>query len=101
MAQATRVQMVADLEQLSALLGRRVQKIRKTDEDPPRVAIIDVVMVITGQGAKNSARAFARVAGQYPEVSPTRSDFKFPGRGQKNTPVADVRGIVESGRTPW
>ena len=61
MAQAPRAQMDADL---SALFGRHVQKIRKTDEDPPRAAIIDVVMVITGQGAKNSASALARVAEQ-------------------------------------
>ena len=31
----------------------------------------------------------------YPEVSPNWRNFRFPGRGQKDTTVADVRGIVE------
>ena len=47
----------------------------------------------------DAARDFRRAKEQYPEVNPTWVNFKFPGRGQKNTPVADVRGIVESGRT--
>ena len=28
-------------------------------------------------------------------VTQNLGDFKFPGRGQKNTPVMDARGIVE------
>ena len=31
----------------------------------------------------------------YPEVSPNWRNFRFPGRGQRNTPIADVRGVVE------
>ena len=35
--------------QLAALLGREAVRIRKTDENPPRISIIDVVEAITGQ----------------------------------------------------
>ena len=81
--------------QLAVLLGRHgPQNIRKTDGNPPRISVIDVVMAITGQDANHAARDFRRVKEQYPEVNPTWVNFKFSGRGQKNTPVADVRGIV-------
>jgi hypothetical protein len=32
---------------------------------------------------------------QYPEVESCTRHFKFPGQGQRNTPVTDARGIVE------
>ena len=32
---------------------------------------------------------------RYPEVYPNWRNFRFPGRGQRETPIADVRGIVE------
>ena len=31
----------------------------------------------------------------YPEVKAKSFDFKFPGRGQRNTPVLCVRGAIE------
>ena len=36
-----------------------------------------------------------RLLNQYPEVGTNCSHFTFPGRGQRDTPVVDVRGIVE------
>ena len=104
MAQATRVQMdpaPVDLEQhLSSLFGRRIpHNIRKTEARPTQISVIDVLMAITGQDANHAAKDFRRIKEQYPEVNPAWVSFKFPGKGQKNTPVADARGIVESGRT--
>ena len=32
---------------------------------------------------------------RYPEVYPNWINYRFPGRGQRNTPVVDVKGIVE------
>ncbi len=40
-------------QQLSALLGREVKQVRKTDETPPRVSVIDVVSAIAGQERRN------------------------------------------------
>ena len=85
-------------QQLSLLLGRTVQhKIRKTSETPPRVSIIDVLVVITGQDANVSAKSLARLAKRHPEVTPNWCDLAFSGRGQKKTPVTGVKGIVVSG----
>ena len=36
-------------QQLSTLLGREVKQLRKTDETPPRVSVIDTICVITGK----------------------------------------------------
>ena len=36
-----------------------------------------------------------RLLNQYPEVGTNCSHLTFPGRGQRDTPVVDVRGIVE------
>ena len=92
---------LADLgQQLSELLGRGVsQNIRKTnDKDPPRVSIIDVIMVIKAQDAKAASVEWCRLADRYPEVSANCTHVKFPGKGQKSTPVADVKGIVDRRR---
>ena len=85
MAQAPRAQM--DLapeglgQQLSALLGRRGPLIiRKTNQVPPQVSVIDVVAAITGQDANVAAMIFRRTKERYPELNALCADFKFPGR---------------------
>ena len=90
---------MADIQrQLSGLLGRDVQHIRKTSENPARISVIDVVAAITGHrsnGSSNAAVIFMRLNNDHPEVTTNCSDLKFPGRGQRKTPLASVRGIVE------
>ena len=79
------------LTQLAALLGRAVVNIRKTSETPPRISVIDVVEAITGQVKSNAGKTLERVKERHPEVYPNWINFRFPGRGQRDTPVADVR----------
>ena len=88
---------MADIQrQLAALLGKSiVTEIRRTNEEPPRVSVIDVVAAITGKDANNAARDIGLIKGLHPEVTQNLGIFKFAGRGQKNTPVASARGIVE------
>ena len=48
------------------------------------------------QFALTSARVtLERIKESHPEVYPNWINFRFPGRGQRETPIADVRGIVE------
>ena len=82
-------------EQLSKLLGRKVKQVRKTDEVPPRISVIDVVVVITGKDANHAAQDVGYVKDRHPEVTQILGDFKFRGQGQKKTPVTDLRGAVE------
>ena len=72
-----------------------VLRIRKTAEDPPRVAVYDVLQVVTGCSAHNCSNVFSRVSEAFPEVITNCSNFKFSGRGQRETPVADARTTVE------
>ena len=81
--------------QLGALLDKETVRVRKTNEHPPRVSIVDVAMAVTGKPQHDAAQDFRRLSTQYPEVGANCSHDRFPGRGQRDTPVADVRGIVE------
>ena len=79
----------ADLQQLSELLGRRGPLvIRKTNQVPPQVSIIDVVAAITGQDANVAAMVFRRTKERYPELDALCADFKFPGRRQQKNSCA-------------
>ena len=42
-----------------------------------------------------SASHLRRISARRPEVKAICFDFKFPGRGQRDTPVTDAKGIVE------
>jgi hypothetical protein len=65
--------------QLASLLGGEVVQIRKTDENPPRISVIDVVQAITGQTQSNSAVALRRLRHDHPEVMTICSKLKFKG----------------------
>jgi len=81
--------------QLATLLGRETMEIRRTEDTPPRVSVIDVASIITGHGADYASQAVRNVYDNHPEVREKITDFKFPGRRQRKTPVTDVRGIIE------
>ena len=70
-------------------------RIRKTSESPPRVSVYDVIGAITAKNSDDSGKAYRRLIEQFPEVRTAGPDFKFPGQGQRPTPVADARGITE------
>ena len=82
-------------EQLSTLLGREVKQLRITDETPPRISVIDVAVVITAHGADYASQSIRCIWQKYPEVREKITDFKFPGRGQRKTPVTGVLGAIE------
>ncbi len=51
--------------------------------------------MVTGCSAHKCSNVFSRVSEAFPEVLTGCSNFKFSGRGQRETPVAEVRTIVE------
>ena len=73
---------MADIRpQLATLLRKNakdIKNIRKTDEIPPRVSIIDVVTAIAQCSPSNAALTFARLKNDYPDVTTNCSDVKFP-----------------------
>jgi hypothetical protein len=70
------------------------QTVRVTRETPPRASAIDIISVITEQTASNSLNYLNRAKEQYVELTTLCSNFKFQGRGQRDTPVVDARGAV-------
>ena len=70
-------------------------QVRKTNETPPRISVIDVATFVTGKSASNAARDVAFVRDRHPEVSQKLGHFLFPGQGQRNTPVTSATGIIE------
>ena len=54
--------------QLAALFGRETVRIRKTDEMPPRISVIDVVQAITGKDARHAAQEVRTLCSAHPEV---------------------------------
>ena len=81
--------------QLSGLLGREVQQLRLTDEQPQQASIIDAAMAITRKNHNDAGQDSRRMVKQYPKVKAICFIYKFSGRRQRNTPVTDARGIVE------
>ena len=58
-------------------------------------SVVDTTAVITGHTPTNSLHTWQRLSQSYPEVSQSVTNFKFSGQGQRLTPVADARTIVE------
>ena len=92
---------MAEIErQMAELLGKRgAVRIRTTGEVPPRVSVVDVVCAVTGYSSSNAALAFVRMKKEHPSVAEGCSDYRFKDscgrKGQKDTPITHVRGIVE------
>ena len=63
--------------QLAVLLGRQTVHIRKTDEDPPRISIIDVIAVVTGKDKNQAAEDLRRLTARHPGVKANCFNVKF------------------------
>ena len=64
------------------MLGRDIARIRKTNQTPPKVSVIDVVQAITGKDAKHAAGDVRNLCSNHPEVDGIFVHFRFLGRGQ-------------------
>ena len=47
-----------------------------------------------GFTSNHSSQLLQRLVEQFPEVATVCGNFKFQGRGQRDTPVTDAKGIV-------
>jgi hypothetical protein len=68
--------------------------IRKTAGSSPRVSVYDVLGAVTGYTPNNCVNLWQRLSHQFPAATNLSSRFKFPGRGQHDTPVADTRNMA-------
>jgi len=76
------------------ITNSNISTIRKTNEFPARISVYDVIAIVTGQTHDHSSRTFRRLLEAYPEVR-LQVMYKFPGQGQRKTPVVDFKGVIE------
>lgn len=70
------------------------KKIRKDEGPPVKISVYDVMCAITNHDSKYVSKEFTRIASRHPEVLASCQNLKFLGRGQRDTPVTDARGLV-------
>jgi hypothetical protein len=80
---------------LQELHDGNVTGIRKTAEDPPRVSVIDTISLFVKGDHRQAAQSWQKLSQKFPEVCDAVTHFKFSGQGQRETPVARLRTIVE------
>jgi hypothetical protein len=70
------------------------QQIRTTADG--QFSVFDVLVAFgAADKSSNAKTVLDRISVRYPEVTTICSNFKFPGRGQRETPVASEEGIYQ------
>ena len=82
------------MESILELTEGALRGIRKTAEDPPRVSVLDTISAVTGLDSSNASTVYNRLRGQFPEVGTDCTLFKFPRKGQRQTPVTCAKGAI-------
>jgi hypothetical protein len=73
---------------ISAYSGK---KIRITQDK--QISVFDVIGIYSG--VQKPRNTWAELSKKHPEVAQNKGSYKFPGRGQKDTPVMDLKGIIK------
>ena len=85
---------LGDMSKLSVFVHDfQSQTIRATEDR--RFSVYDVLVAFGVCDQPNCQKTLKRIQDKYPEVNPFCINFKFPGRGQRLTPVADEEGIYQ------
>lgn len=67
--------------------------VRVTCEKPPRISVIDLIMVVCAQSRPHATVTYNRLKDS--EVITFCYDFQFPGQGQRPTPVAALQEALQ------
>ena len=82
--------------ELVRLTENALQGVRKTSESSPRVSVLDVLAIfLAGRRRSASTMAWMRLKERYPDVTKHIGKYKFPGQGQRPTPVASAQDIMQ------
>ena len=92
MDETSRLAMRKSLAMLFDVSEERVSNIRKIGT---RFSLIDVACVTTGCEGNEAGQKIREVLRQHPELQTQVVYEKFPGRGQRDTPTADVYVVVD------
>ena len=84
--------------QLAQLLRKDmalIRNIRTTDDETPKIAVIDVIGEILGRSANTACEYLRNLIVAYPDLEAKCSRYKFRGPGQRGTTVADLPVVSE------
>lgn len=78
---------------LTALTPAQILGRIRYDSLTKKGSVFDVIRLVTDQ--ENPKKLLDRMTAQVPEVLPNWEYFKFPGQGQRPTPVAYLKDLIE------
>ena len=85
---------VAELRAALPTLPEPVISTIRYDAEGKRVSVIDVFRVLTGATSNHAGRDLDTAISANPQVVPMVDHFKFPGQGQRDTPVCDAKTLT-------
>ena len=53
-------------------------------------SVYDVIQIVTGQDHRHAQKTYTSIVASFPDVNDNVSMHKFPGQGQRPTPVASL-----------
>ena len=88
------------MQALACALGKNIAEmapLRKTtgERNEQVAAIYDAIRTLKGCNANAALKEFSRLCEHYPEVAANCRYLKFAGAGQRETPVADAKTLVQ------
>jgi hypothetical protein len=81
--------------QLAGIFKVAEEKVTKMRKKGSLYSLIDITMIVTHNDARYAAKEITILGQRYPEVWNKIQHLKFPGRGQRETPVGDIYTVVE------
>ena len=94
-ARDTRGSREESLLQLCNVLGTQAAQIMSIRRQNDKFSLIDVAMLVTNNSREHAGHRIEELFSQHPEVCRKTTNFKFKGRGQRDTPVGDIYVVVE------
>lgn len=69
-------------------------QLRVTKSTPKKISVIDTICGISGKPPTVARTMWGRIKDLCPEIGDKVDMFKFPGQGQRETPVATINNLV-------
>ena len=79
---------------MDALTPQQILARIRYDTDSQRGSVLDVVQLVTGCGQTHTTETLKSITDKFSDVQ-RMEEFKFPGRGQRPTPVAPLPVLVK------
>lgn len=68
--------------------------IRYTTVPSLLLSIVDSIKALSGKNNNDAAQDFRRICAKFPAFESKYTTYKFPGQGQRETPVADLETVL-------